>query len=88
MRAHICFCNVQTVAFQDIQQMTVYFVHIGLRTQPFGDALLVGDDEDPSEILDNEWDGYQEIFPNLQFGNLLDVVANQLHVDDPVAIQK
>ena len=85
---HIYIVNVQTVCFQNLKQVMVYLVHRFLRADAFGDALLVGDNENSSEILDNERDGVQEILPKFQLGDVFHVVVDPQNVDHPVAVQK
>lgn len=55
--AQIYFGDLQSMVFQNLQEMAVYFIHILFRTQPLGYALLVGHDEDLPEIPDNERNG-------------------------------
>ena len=88
MGAHIYISDMEPVALQNIQQMAMHLVHIGLRAQPLGYALLVGDDEDFPKIIDNEWDGFQKILPQFQLRNILYIISNQLDIDNAITIQK
>lgn len=85
---YIYFIDMQSVFFQNTEQMSMNIFHGLLCTDTFGDTLLVGDNENLSEILDDEWYGLYKIVPNLQFGNVLHVVIDTQNVDYSVAVQK
>lgn len=86
--AYIDAVDVQPVTFQDAQQMAVDHVHLLLCADAFSDSLLVGDNDDFSEIAGNERYGLQKILPEFQFGNVFHVVVDPQNVNDTVTIQK
>lgn len=88
VRTNVNPVDMHPLFLQEIKKMPVDLVHLLTGADTFGDALLVGDDDDSAEFLDQDGQRGKKVVANHELADVLDIITHQLDVDYAVAIQK